>query len=172
MLKNGRVWILQIIFICFLIAPLFSPAGATVTPKTNNHHFEIVQKRLIKDGFDPDKIQRLYSRPQINFEADGVSVFFTYSEAKVDYDQFANDWSIRKAKKYMQTHGEDLKRTQEAFGVDSQVITAILLVETGLGSTVGTRSTLNTLSTMASLMDPQVRSSFWEMSLKSKNFGK
>ena len=172
MLKNGRVWILHIFFICFLITSLFSSAGATVTPNTKNHYFETVQKKLIKDGFDPDKIQRLYSRPQINFEADGVSVFFTYSEAKVDYDQFANDWSIRKAKKYMQTYGEDLQRTQEAFGVDSQVITAILLVETGLGSTVGTRSTLNTLSTMASLMDPQVRSSFWDMTLKSKKISR
>ncbi|MGD8521554.1 MAG: lytic murein transglycosylase [Desulfobacterales bacterium] len=159
---------LQIFFICFLITSLFSPAVATVTPNTNNHYFETVQKKLIKDGFDPDKIQRLYSRPQIKFEADGVSIFFTYSEAKVDYAQFANDWSIRKARKYMQTYHEDLQRTEEAFGVDSQVITAILLVETGLGSTVGTRSTLNTLSTMASLIDPQVRSSFWDMTLKSK----
>jgi membrane-bound lytic murein transglycosylase B len=172
MLKIGRVWIKQIFSICFLVTFLFSPAGATVTPKTSNHYFETVQKKLIKDGFDPDKIQRLYNRPQVDFEADGVSVFFTYSEAKVDYDQFANDWSIRKAKKYMHTHREDLQRTEEAFGVDSQVITAILLVETGLGSTVGTRSTLNTLSTMASLMDPQVRSSFWDMTLKFKKISR
>ena len=172
MLNNGRVRILQIFFICLLITSLLLPAVATVTPNTKNHYFETVQKKLIKDGFDPDKIQRLYSRPQINFEADGVSIFFTYSEAKVDYDQFANDWSIRKAREYMLTHREDLQRTEEAFGVDSQVITAILLVETGLGSTVGTRSTLNTLSTMASLMDPQVRSSFWNMTLKSKKISR
>jgi len=172
MLKNRCVRVLQIISICFLIPYWFSSAGATVTPSTSNHYFKTVQKRLIKDGFDPDKIQRLYSGPQINFEADGVSIFFTYSEAKVDYDQFANDWSIRKAKAYMQTHREDLRRTEEAFGVDSRVITAILLVETGLGSTVGTRSTLNTLSTMASLIDPQVRSSFWNMTLKSKKISR
>lgn len=123
---------------------------------------------LINDGFNPAKVQRLYGRPQVFFEAEGVTLFFTYSEAKVDYDQFTNNWSIRKAKEFMQKHRADLKRTEQAYGVDSKIITAILLVETGLGSSVGTRSTLNTLSTMAALMDEDVRNLMWEMIPDSK----
>jgi membrane-bound lytic murein transglycosylase B len=127
-----------------------------------------VQKRLIADGFDPAKINRVYSHPQVFFEADGVILLFTYREARVDYGQFTNDWSIRKAKQYIQENEADLARIEKAYGVDKKVITAILLVETGLGASVGTRLTLNTLSTMAALKDPSVRSQLWDLIPDSK----
>ena len=86
----------------------------------------------------------------------------------MDYDQFANNWSIGRAKEFMQTHQEDLLRAEKAYGVESQVITAILLVETGLGSSLGNWSALNTLSTMASLKEAETRNRFWEMIPESK----
>ena len=144
--------------ICFVVlwACLTTPVPASVSKK-NVDHFELVQKKLVQDGFNHEKIQRLYSRPQVFFETKGVTLLFTYSEAKLDYDQFAADRSIDKAKKYMIKHKEDLDRTEKNYGVDSQVITAILLVESRLGKYLGTRSTLNTLSTLASLIDPHTR---------------
>ena len=148
--------------ICLAVLWLWLPVAAGATAKNNAEPFLALQKKLIQDGFNSDKITRLYSRSQVFFETDGVTILFTYSEAKVDYDQFANDWSISKAKKYMQKHRENLDRVEKAYGVDSRVITAILLVETGLGTTVGTRSTLNSLSTLASLMYPDVRSTFYK----------
>ncbi len=168
MLNIKRIRLSPIILLCLLILQLTVTAPAKATTETNDPHFASVQKRLIKYGFDSEKIKRLYRRPQVVFEAKGVTVFFTYSEAKMDYDQFANNWSIDKAKKFMQTHQEDLLRAEKAYGVESQVITAILLVETGLGSSLGNWSALNTLSTMASLKEAETRNRFWEMIPKSK----
>ena len=148
--------------LCFALLGLGVSPQARATAQKNGNPFQALQKKLIQDGFNSDKIKRLYSRPQVFFEADGVTILFTYSEAKVDYDQFANNWSIDKAKKYMQQHQEDLKRIEKAYGVDSRVITAILLVETGLGKNVGKRSTLNSLSTLASLMYPEIRRTFYK----------
>ena len=172
MLKIERVLIVPLILVCFSILSLMATPPVIATTETNDPHFASVQKRLIKDGFESEKIKRLYRRPQVVFEAKGVTVFFTYSEAKMDYDQFANDWSISKAKKFMQTHQEDLLRAEKAYGVESQVITAILLVETGLGSYLGKSSALNTLSTMASLKDAETRNRFWEMIPKSKRISR
>jgi membrane-bound lytic murein transglycosylase B len=149
-------------FIGLAALGLWLPAQAGATAKNHNDQFQALQKKLIKDGFNPDKIARLYSRPEVFFEADGVTILFTYSEAKVDYDQFANDWSIGKAKKYMAEHRQDLDRVEKRYGVDSRVITAILLVESGLGKNTGTRSTLNSLSTLAALMYPDVRRAFYK----------
>ena len=131
-----------------------------------------VQKQLIADGFDAAKIKRLYSRPQVFFEADGVILLFTYKEAQVDYGQFTNKWSIRKAKQYIQKNEADLTRIEKAYDVDKKVITAILLVETGLGASVGTRSALNTLSTMAALTDPVVRNQLWDFIPDSKKISR
>src|SRR5210317_2266155 len=102
---------------------LISPVLASA-PKKNVDHFEFVQKKLIKDGFSHEKIQRLYSRPQVFFETAGVTLLFTYSEAKLDYGQFAADRPIERAKNYMIKYKEDLDRTEKAYGVDSHVITA------------------------------------------------
>ena len=148
------------LWVAVLMLGLSIPAGATA--KDNGDHFQALQEKLIKDGFNSEKIERLYSRPQVFFETDGVTILFTYSEAKVDYDQFANKWSIDKAKKYMQQHRKELNRVEKAYGVDSRVITAILLVESGLGKNTGKRSTLNSLSTLASLMYPDVRRTFYK----------
>jgi len=151
-----------------LVIVFFLPGYTWAVKKNNSHHFEPLQKKLIQDGFDAEKIKSLYDRPQVHFEADGVTVLFTYSESKVNYDQFSNDWSIDKAKQYMAEHMDALERTEKAYGVDKNVITAILLVESSLGKTLGTRSALNTLSTLASLMYPKTRSEFYTMIPKDK----
>ncbi|MGD8944572.1 MAG: lytic murein transglycosylase [Desulfobacterales bacterium] len=169
-LKRNSKWTL---FIAGLLAAGFfflTDTGATV--ETQSHPFTTVQKQLIADGFEPLKVKQLYSRPQVSFEADGVILLFTYKEARVNYGQFTNKWSIRKANQYLQENKSDLTRIEKEFGVDKKVITAILLVETGLGASVGTRSALNTLSTMAALKDPTVRNKLWDLIPDSKKISR
>ena len=149
-----------------LTSPVPASAKKDVAP------FDFLQKKLIKDGFNHEKIKRLYSRPQVFFEAEGVALLFTYSESKLDYDQFAANWSIDRAKNYMGKYKEDLDRTETAYGVNSRVITAILLVESSLGEYMGKRSTLNTLSTLASLMNPDTRSEFYLKIPKAKRISR
>jgi len=156
------------IIIMSLVAIFLWTGPCWAAKKDNKHHFEPLQKKLIQDGFDSEKIKSLYNRPQVQFEAKGVIVLFTYSESKVNYDQFSNDWSIGKAKKYMEKYQDDLARTEQAYGVDKNVITAILLVESSLGQTLGTRSAFNVLSTLASLMYSQARSDLYTMIPKDK----
>lgn len=149
---------------------LLNESRATVDP--NSKPFSSIQNKLIADGFDSIKIMRLYDQPHVFFEADGVTLLFTYREARVDYAQFTNNWSIGKAQQYMQKYEAELARIEEQYHVDKKVITAILLVETGLGASVGTRSTLNTLSTMAALMDPAVRDMLWDLIPDSKKISR
>jgi membrane-bound lytic murein transglycosylase B len=96
-------------------------------------------------------------------EADGVSRFFIHSEAKLNYDQFSSPESIEKAQRYLQENIEPLAAAEAAFGVDKRVITAILLVESRLGTVSGSRSALNILSTLAALTDPAFQESFWRV---------
>ncbi|MBW2470740.1 MAG: lytic murein transglycosylase [Deltaproteobacteria bacterium] len=155
-----------------MVAGFLITATSNAAVESDKEPLASVQKRLIADGFDATKIKRLYSRPQVSFEADGVILLFTYKEAQVDYGQFTNKWSIRKAKEYLEKNRADLTRIEKAYGVDKKVITAILLVETGLGASVGTRSALNTLSTMAALTDPAVRNKLWDLIPDSKKISR
>jgi membrane-bound lytic murein transglycosylase B len=168
--KRGTNWI--IFAVTLLVAGYLIAAESGAAVASSKKPLSSVQKRLIADGFDPTKIKRLYSRPQVSFEADGVILLFTYKEAQVNYGQFTNKWSIRKAKEYIQKNRADLTRIEKAYGVDKKVITAILLVETGLGASVGTRSALNTLSTMAALTDSMARNKLWDLIPDSKKISR
>ncbi len=129
--------------------------------KHSKIYFESLQKRLIEDGHDKDRISELYKRPEVYFETKGVSRFLVHREASLNYHQFTSKKSIRNASKYIKKHQIILERTEKTYGVDKEIITAIILVETRLGNMLGGPSVLNTLSTMAALEDTDVRNMFW-----------
>jgi len=168
----------NIVFMFGLLITLFFFHAQTVAnAKNSDRYFESLQKSLIKDGFDKNIITRLYNRPQVYFEGKGVSRFLVHSEAKLNYNQFASNKSIHNALIYMEKYKKELARAEKAYGVNGEIITAIILVETRLGTILGGPSILNTLSTMASLVDLDVRDMFWgtvsrSTSLTRKQFEK
>ena len=160
-----------------LITLFFFHAQTVANAKNSDRYFESLQKSLIKDGFDKNIITRLYNQPQVYFEGKGVSRFLVHSEAKLNYNQFASNKSIHNALIYMEKYKKELAKAEKAYGVNGEIITAIILVETRLGTILGGPSILNTLSTMASLVDLDVRDMFWgtvsrSTSLTRKQFEK
>lgn len=130
--------------------------------ENKNRPFGSLYDRLIKDGFDKKRIDEIFRDPRSKLNLKDVSLFFVHSEAKLNYDQFASEESIFRAQKYMAEHISDLKKAEKAYGVDKEIITAILLVETRLGQILGSSPILNTLSTMASLSEPEIRKNLWD----------
>ena len=158
--RRGRTYILIVFFLVFIIM-IYTPAQSSET-EGNSNYFESLQAKLITDGFDEYEIKALYIRPEVSFETKGVSLFFMHSEARLDYDQYTVKQQIKKARRYMKKYNKELSQAQKIYGVDKEVITAIILIETQCGTLLGNRSVLNTLSTMASLFDLQVRGMLWK----------
>ena len=134
-----------------------------------DNYFKMLQEQLVADGFDQNNINDLYKHSQVSFDVKGVSRFFRHTEAKLNYDQFASRKSIRKARKYMDRYKTELLDAERNYSVDKEIITAIILVETRLGTGIGRSSVLNILSTMAALSDPEVKEFFWQKVSKSHN---
>ncbi len=147
-------WIVLIVF----CAVSFSPVQAS-TPESP---FAPVKSLLIQDGFDPSKIEELFGDPRAEPAFKSVSLFFVHSEARLNYAQFTTEESIRKARNYIDQHHDQLTKAEKNYGVDKNVITAILLVETRLGTHTGSSPILNTLATMASLKDPVRRETLFQ----------
>jgi len=146
--------------LCLLILnPIPVPVVESAGKKVG--YFESLQQKLIKDGFEETRIKSLYNRPEVDFETKGVSLFLVHREARLNYDQFTTQASIQKALKYMEKYKTELAKVEKKYGVSKEIITAVILVETRLGNNVGRPFILNTLSSMASLADPEVRDMFW-----------
>jgi len=159
-------------FISLEAALLFLLPFHSSAAQTGSNHFEALQKKLVNDGFNSGRIQALYRRPDVRFETRTVSRFFAHREASLNYDQFATRRSIRKARKYMQKYKTELKQAQDAYGVDKEIITAIILVETQLGTVTGSNPILNSLSTFAALSDREVRESAWQQISNPSNLSR
>ena len=160
-------------FISVVAALVFIlPLQPAAAEKAGQNHFESLQNKLVKDGFDADRIKALYSRQEVQFGLKTVSRFFAHREASLNYDQFATRRAIRKARKYMKKYKTELKQAQEKYGADKEIITAIILVETQLGTVTGSNSVLNSLSTFAALSDQDVRESAWQQISNPSNLSR
>ena len=134
--------------------------------------FDLLVKRLVRDGFHEASINRMYDRSQVRFDIKGVTGFFRHREARLNYGQFLKKDEIGKAREYMDAFQGELAEAERTYGVDGEIITAILLVETRLGVYTGGNSVLNTLSTLASLSDRGLRETFWEKMPPSRRLSK
>lgn len=139
--------------VVFVATPILAQSDA--------NRFGDVQRRLIADGFNMQEVSSLYRSDRVEFDISGISLFFRHQEGKLNYDQFLSDYNIRRAREYLTAHEVVFNRVEGESGVDRQVIAAIILVETKLGNYLGNRTIISTLSTMAALNDPTVRSFFW-----------
>jgi len=151
----------QITFFLFILSLIFTfPLSGQETIKGND--FDKLIQQLVTDGFKKEKIEQLFSNKAVFFNPEGVSRFFIHSESNLDYDQFTSKKSIGLASDYLKKHKDSLDRAQKAYGVDKTIITAIILVETRLGTYLGKRTVINTLSTMAALKEDRLKQKIWD----------
>ncbi len=143
--------------VCILILSSF--LATTSHASDTDDDFISLKSRLVEDGFDADEVKAVLKKAKL--ELKGISLYFVHHEGKLDYGQFTTGKAIQNARKYMVNHRKELSKAHDTFKVEPEVVTAIMLVETRLGSIVGTRSVLNSFAGMAALEDPRIREKLW-----------
>jgi len=142
--------------------------GTHGEPSRRPHPFGTLQQRLIGDGFDRSLINDVYARPEVTLDEKGLTAYFLHREATLNYDQFLTQSSIDKAIDYLRKHGAAFQHAQAVYGVEGEVVTAILLVESRLGTFVSKRLVLNTLSSLAALDETAKRDMLWRTYIKER----
>lgn len=130
--------------------------------------YDKLQKQLVQDGFDQTQIAKFYDDPQCFFSKGMVIMFFQHDESKLDYKQFESDTDIANCKAYLNSHKQSFDKAEAEYGVPREIITAIILVESRLGTHLGKSKAFNVLSTMAALQDDEIRQKFYEMAENEK----
>ncbi len=119
--------------------------------------FANLQKRLLADRLDADLVRSIYQHPQIKLELEVVAGNLVRSEATLDYTQFLSPYALGKSERYLKRYDKALEEVEHRFGVESEVVVAILMVETALGTYPGKYQTISVLSTMAAAADDEVQ---------------
>jgi membrane-bound lytic murein transglycosylase B len=142
--------------------------GGSGVARSTPDPFAALKTRLVQDGFDSDGVEALYAKSEVTFDSGGVAAYFLHREGTANYDQFLTKHSIDAAFDYLEKHKKALKQAEEVYGVEGEVITAIILVETRFGTVIGKRLVINTLSTLAALGNKEDRDRFWKEHLRGK----
>ncbi len=143
------------------IGLLFSDVTIAGKGAGPGNFFADLQQRLKADGLNAVKVERLYADKRVKPDIKAVSRYFRHNEARIDYKRYLSNSWVKKARNYMRRQHKELATVHLRYGVDPEVITAILVVETHLGGYVGKRPVLNTLSTMAAMADKKARRYLW-----------
>lgn len=149
------------------------PAEKTFEPVEDKPPaFSLLCERLEREGFNGRMLKRYYDSPGVTFEQAGTALFFHQNESRLNYDQFLSDAALRRARDYMQAQQPWFDAARSTYNVEKEIIAAVLLVETRFGAYLGSRPTLNTLSSLAVLSDPDMRETFWQTIAETTNFNR
>jgi membrane-bound lytic murein transglycosylase B len=130
--------------------------------------FDALAARLSSEGLDQAELKTLFASPQLNFDP-------TIMARKVDrmvrqqfepkppptkrtlqqsaYAQYLKPWVLAWANDYAQANRMALAEAEKRFGVPGDVVVALLLVETKLGTNLGEDLAFGVLASMAACAD-------------------
>lgn len=139
------IMLLLVLPILFAI-PSFSESNEIITP----HQYLIY--RLSKDGFDSEFLSHLLLDARADLIPRLLTLSLVSKETKELYTRFLNQESLQLSKKFLDQNFIILRKAENKFNVEKEIIVAILLVESRFGENIGKYRVIPTLATLA-LMD-------------------
>ena len=157
-------------FLALLLFGLLPSSGYAVTKSPDP--FKSVRARLVKDGFPEEKVDIYFQEGLRLFAVKGVSGYFMHNESKLNYGRFLTKSSLATGRAYLKRHKAALDAAEATYGVDKEIITAILMVETALGNYIGNRRVFEILATLASLSDDHAKARLWKKVPKKRRISR
>jgi membrane-bound lytic murein transglycosylase B len=140
---------IQILIFLILIFP-FSLISVSESSETS-FPFQSLIDRLSRDGFDSEFISNLLSDARAGINPSMMAVYLNLNSRETPelYVQFLNQELILLSKKFLRQNLKILKKMENQFQVDKEVVVAILLVESRFGENIGKHRVIPTLASMA-----------------------
>jgi membrane-bound lytic murein transglycosylase B len=114
--------------------------------------FQPLIHRLSEDGFDSEFLSNLLMDARAKLNPSLMAIFLEPRETRELYAQFLSPESVLLSKKFLRQNLKLLRKAENRFHVEKEVVVAILLVESRFGENIGKFRVLPTLATIA-LMD-------------------
>lgn len=121
-----------------------------------------LRRKLLQDGFSSSQVAGAFRSappPMLRFVAQTMKI----REGHANYDHFLAPQEIAAARQFIADHRNCFRRAKAAYGVDPEIIAAIMLVETHFGSYTGKTPTLAVFSTFAIMDRKANRDKVWRL---------
>jgi len=140
-----------LIMIIFLLFPVKLWAGSELSR-------QFIEERLVDKGMDKSQVQSMINDSRISTQPDIVIKNLFYSTPRGTEKQPEIMWidpkSIKRGRIFIKENKESLSSLEKRFGTSPQIITAILVVESKLGTYPMRYNVVTAYINLASLLDP------------------
>ncbi len=152
--KRHAYLIIACTFLLFLLMGFegrqgFSP-GAIRVP-------ESLKQALLKNGVSKETVQRYLTLSAVSVDPKVILKNVSHREREEDYRAFLSKKRIDNVRQFLYYHKPLFKEIEKFYGVPKEVIVAILQVESSLGEHQEKHLVLEVYTSLASLIDPQIR---------------
>jgi len=139
----------------FLILTLLISFFSVIPTSESNEApspFQSLTHRLLQDGFDSEFLSNLLMDARAELNLSLMIISFESRETADLYAQFQTQEATLLSKKFLRQNLKSLRKAENRFYVEKEVIVAILLVESRFGENIGKYRLIPTLASIA-LMD-------------------
>lgn len=141
----------HLIIIILLLFPVKLWAGSELSR-------QFIEERLIDKGMDKSQVQSMINDSRISTQPDIVILNLFHSTPQGAEKQqeimLIDPKSIKNGKIFIKDNKESLSSVEKLFGTSPQIITAILIVESKLGTYPMRYNVVTAYANLASLLDP------------------
>jgi membrane-bound lytic murein transglycosylase B len=146
-------------WIAVILGSLF-PCGMVIAAEKG---FAALEKKLIKEGFPPQQVARIYGLNPPALQLKMIAAMFKLQESRLNYSQFLDPPALNRAAQFLKGQALALAQAEKIYGVDRCVIVALLLIETHFGGYTGRTPTLAILSSYALMDQEAYRDRVWTL---------
>ncbi|OAQ21230.1 lytic murein transglycosylase [Thermosulfurimonas dismutans] len=133
--------------VCLILTVVLTVCPARA--KEDTELFAELKSRLMAEGFSPAEIDKVFSDPRVKFLPQIMPRKLTWDESKLPYKRFLRPERIARARNFMKDYAPLLDEIEKTYGVEKEVLVALLLVESDLGRHHGRYEIFNVLASMA-----------------------
>lgn len=123
-------------------------------PQGNYRGWNRLAARLLRDGIDGNKIAAVYQSPKMP-EYKEVTFKLNPVENPAEYKKFYQASMIGMARSFLSAHSKSFAHAEQTFGVNKEIIAALLLIETKFGKDTGKYLVIERLSRLANIAEPR-----------------
>ncbi len=117
--------------------------------------YELLIHRLSQDGFDSEFLSNLLMDARAELNPALMTISMESRETRDLYTQFLSQEPISLSKKFLRQNLKLLRKAENRFHVEKEVVVAILLVESRFGENIGRYRVIPTLASMALMDSPE-----------------
>jgi membrane-bound lytic murein transglycosylase B len=144
-------------FLIFILFIFFFSMISTCESEETTYPYQSLIHRLSQDGFDSEFLSNLLMDARAELNPSMLTTYLNLNARETPelYTQFFSPESILLAKKFLRQHLKVLRKAENRFHVEKEVIVAILLVESRFGENIGKYRVIPILASMAIMNSPE-----------------